>query len=339
MNDILNDHTLIGLGEFSHGIQESWNYRFAFLKYAMETSNKKITIFSEMSRWQSDNIMNNTYFDMSKNKFIKDANIHIEQPKHDKKDESPWGKLWQYCYHSMESKIFVKIIKYIRKHKNRITIIGIDNEKLNRDYDMAKIILNNLNHTNINFFWAHNSHVDDRLIEWFDYKWIKDDKPNMKFRCGHYLKKKLGNKYCIILTQAYRGTIRFNSWCEGDGCSTRIWTLKYFTKSFKYDKNKKYVTVPRLQSLRTLRLLDAPKDTSQSVTVPDPALTGSELLGGSENRVTDNPTILLSKFNTKMIEFSNSYFSDNKYGECSISNSNNWNYVLFFNSVTSLEHF
>jgi hypothetical protein len=35
MNNILN-YKLIGIGEFSHGIQESWQFRFNLLKYAMK---------------------------------------------------------------------------------------------------------------------------------------------------------------------------------------------------------------------------------------------------------------------------------------------------------------
>lgn len=38
----------------------------------------------------------------------------------------------------MESNIFLKIIKYIRKHKDRTKIISID-----RDYDMYKIVMKN----------------------------------------------------------------------------------------------------------------------------------------------------------------------------------------------------
>jgi hypothetical protein len=32
--DILNKYTLIGIGEFAHGIEESWIFRFKLLKYA-----------------------------------------------------------------------------------------------------------------------------------------------------------------------------------------------------------------------------------------------------------------------------------------------------------------
>jgi erythromycin esterase-like protein len=41
MNKLLHCK-LIGIGEFSHGIQESWEFRFNLLKYAMKNSNKNI---------------------------------------------------------------------------------------------------------------------------------------------------------------------------------------------------------------------------------------------------------------------------------------------------------
>jgi len=66
-----NNYKLIGIGEFSHGIQESWEYRFDLLKKVIKETNKKITIFQELSIWQGDNIMNNTYYDKNKDKFIK----------------------------------------------------------------------------------------------------------------------------------------------------------------------------------------------------------------------------------------------------------------------------
>ena len=58
-----NDYLIIGIGEFSHGIQESWLYRFNLLKKVMKETNKKITIFQELSIWQGENVMNNTYYD------------------------------------------------------------------------------------------------------------------------------------------------------------------------------------------------------------------------------------------------------------------------------------
>lgn len=40
MNKLLN-YKLIGIGEFSHGIQESWEFRFSLLKYAIKHRNKR----------------------------------------------------------------------------------------------------------------------------------------------------------------------------------------------------------------------------------------------------------------------------------------------------------
>jgi hypothetical protein len=44
----------------------------------------------------------------------------------------------------------------------------------------------------------------------------------------------------IVLSQAYKGTNRFNGYCIGNNCIKRTWQLNYFYKKFKYDKNKKY---------------------------------------------------------------------------------------------------
>ena len=237
----IEDYYLIGIGEFSHGIQESWEFRFNLLKQMIKTTTKKITIFSETSIWQGNNIMNKKYYNREKNQYVKSLKIKIEKPHYNDKNQPAWGKLWQYISHSMESKLFMKILQYIRKHSDRISYIGVDNDILARDFEMFKIISENLNVSHINFFWAHNSHVDDRELSWDNYKWTKKTYSNLKYYCGHYLKEKYGNKYCIILSQAYSGINRFNSICEGDGCAKRTWFLKYFYKPFVYAPNKKYI--------------------------------------------------------------------------------------------------
>jgi len=149
----------------------------------------------------------------------------------------------------MESNIFFKIIKYIRKHKDRITIIGIDNDKIDRDYDMYKIIIKNYKSSNINFLWASNNHISDSKLSNDNFKYIKNK--NHKWFLGHYLKKTLKDEYCIILSQAYEGTNRFNGYCIGENCIKRTWQLKYLYKKFKYDKNKKYVNENKKYQLLT----------------------------------------------------------------------------------------
>jgi hypothetical protein len=246
MNNILN-YKLIGIGEFSHGIQESWEFRFNLLKYAMKNTNKKIIIFNEMSVWQADNIMNNTIWSMKDNKYIKYEGIKLENPLQN--NNYVGGKLWQYMNHAMESKLFLKIIKYIRKNKDRITIIGIDNDKIDRDYDMYKIIMKNYKPSNINFLWASNHHIGDLPLSDDNLKYIENK--NHKWFLGHYLKKKLKDNYCIVLSQAYEGINRFNGYCIGENCKERTYQLNYFTKKFKYNKNKKYVNVNKKYQLLT----------------------------------------------------------------------------------------
>lgn len=83
----------------------------------------------------------------------------------------------------MESNIFLKIIKYIRKHKDRIIIIGIDNDKIDRDYDMYKIIMKKYKSLNINFLWTSNHHVADLQLTNDNLKYIKNK--NHKWFLGH----------------------------------------------------------------------------------------------------------------------------------------------------------
>jgi len=246
MNNLLN-YNLIGIGEFSHGILESWIFRFNLLKYAMKNSNKNIIIFNEMSIWQAENIMNNTIWSIKDNKYIKYKGIKLEEPIQN--NNYVGGKLWQYISHAMDSNIFLKIIKYIRKHKDRITIIGIDNDTIDRDYDMYKIILKNYRTSNINFLWASNDHIADLPLSDDNLLYIKNK--NHKWFVGHYLKKKLKDNYCIVLSQAYEGTNRFNGYCMGNNCEKRTFQLKYFYKKFKYDKNKKYVNIHKKYQLLT----------------------------------------------------------------------------------------
>lgn len=244
MKNLLN-YKLIGIGDFSHGIQESWIFRFELLKYALKNTHKKIVIFNEMSVWQGQNIMNNTIWSIEQNTFIKYEGIRLEQPIQN--DNYVGGKLWQYISHAMESDIFIKITKYIRKHKNRIHIIGIDNDKIDRDYDMFKIIMKNYNKSNINFLWAANSHIGDLPLSPDNLDYIENK--NHKWFLGHYLKKKLKNDYCIILSQAYEGTNRFNGYCIGNNCKKRTRQLNYIYKKFKYDKIKKYVDLNKKYQL------------------------------------------------------------------------------------------
>lgn len=287
-----NNYYLVGIGEFSHGIQESWEFRFKLLKHVIKNTNKKVTIFAETSWWIGDNIRNNTIWSRELNKPIKYNGIKKEKPIDSNNGGSAWGVLWQYIGHTSESKILYKIIKYIRKNKNRIIYIGTDNDKIDRDYDMYKIIMKNLNKNHINLFWASNDHVADLPLSSDNLNYIKNK--DHKWFCGHYLKEKLKDKYCIVLTQAYRGENRFNGYCKGDNCEERIWQLKYIYKKFVYKPNKKYV------------------DNTKKFQ-------------------------LLTEFDNKLINFSNSYYSGNKYGVQSYIKPSNWNYILFWNEVHRLE--
>ena len=96
-------------------------------------------------------------------------------------------------------------------------MIGIDPDIISRDEHMAQTILRNLDANNINLFFAHNAHVDNRVInEPYETKWH-----NEKYRCGYYLIQNLGDRYCIILSTAYHGQIRYDCKCNNKTCDIR----------------------------------------------------------------------------------------------------------------------
>ncbi len=234
--DLLNKYAIIGIGEFSHGIKNSWEYRLKLLKLAMRATDKKIIIFNEMSVWQAENVMHRTIYDRKANSYRKYEGFKKEQPINMGEDSPSWGAYWQYVGHSMESEIVLKIFRYIRKNDNRITLIGIDNDKLDRDHNMAKIILSKYDTAAINFFWAHNAHVSDTPLSSDNLHWIKNKAH--RWYCGYYLRKKLKSQYCIILSQARGGKQRFNSYCRGKNCAKRVWG-DYFYKKFSNNIFKK----------------------------------------------------------------------------------------------------
>jgi len=114
---------------------------------------------------------------------------------------------------------------------------------------MYKIIMKNYKPTNINFLWTHNSHISNSSLSDDNLNYIKNK--NHKWFCGHYIKKKLKDDYCIILSQAYEGENRFNGYCIGDVCKKRTWQLNHIYKKFKYAKNKKYVNENKKYQLLT----------------------------------------------------------------------------------------
>jgi hypothetical protein len=290
--DKLLEYPLIGIGEFSHGINESWEFRFKLLKFAMKNTSKKIIIFNEMSGWQAANIMNGTIWDRVQNKAVKYSGIRIEEPV--KNGDYVGGKLWQYIGHASDSAIFLQIIRYIRKNIDRITIIGVDNDRIDRDFDMYKIIMSNYTDKNVNFFWAHNAHVSATELSSHNLAYIKNKAH--KWFAGYYLKNKLGLDYCIVLSMAYRGVNRFNGYCSGSNCAKRTFQLEYFYHPFVFTKFKKYINKQKKYQL-----------------IPF-------------NKFEDN----------NLPSFSNSYFRGVSYGIMDYLKTNNYNYILFWNSVNKL---
>jgi len=146
-----NNYELIGIGDFSHGNQNIWNCRFNLLKYFIKNTNKKIIIFNGDTKEHCENIMN-TKKRLSYYKSYGVVNNY------------GYGPLDKYCYRVYDSPIYLKIIKYIRKNKHRIIIIGVDGDNINRDKQMANNILKIINKKHINLFFAHNDHINNQKI-------------------------------------------------------------------------------------------------------------------------------------------------------------------------------
>jgi len=212
-NDVMIDikkYGLIGIGDFSHGDQNIWNFRFGLLKNVINATNRNVVIFTEDTEEHCSNIMNDKILTFEKN--------------YDR-----------YAFRIYDSPIYLEIIKYIRIHTQRIKLIGVDNEILARDKYMATKILKNLDEQSINFFWAHNDHVDNRKItELYETAWHDE-----KYYAGHYLKKKLLDKYCIILSTGYKGILRFDGKCNDEKCTERT--------TFNVPKFKKFI-VPKYEN-------------------------------------------------------------------------------------------
>lgn len=223
--NIFDSYQLIGIGDFSHGDSNIWTYRLDLLKKCLlDYPSRKITIFIEDTIDHTNNIMMDE-------KLIIDSSYGVFENKY------PYGPLERYCIRSWDSKIFYEIIQFIRD--NNIEIIGVNSPTQARDKKMAQTIIEKLNTSNINFFWAANAHVDSRPItESYELKFVPDE----LFRAGYYLKKHFKDKYLIIVSAAYEGEIRFNSICSNKDCDKRTFPEIPFFENFHIDNLKKYVT-------------------------------------------------------------------------------------------------
>lgn len=228
-----DEYDLIGIGDFTHGINDIWSYRIDLIKNILITNNKPIIIFHEILPWHAKNIM----FD----KKIKISGPYIDRFNH---------PLNRYGWRVYDSPIYLEFINLVRKNLDRIKIIGIDTEILRRDKIMVNKILKNLDTDNINLFFAHNGHIDDRRIT------EKYEDPNEKYRCGHYLRKKLGNRYCIILSCGFIGSVRFGEYCHDETCDQMDIYPIPVSKSFefpdlksKYEKYDKYTLIHNRKNL------------------------------------------------------------------------------------------
>lgn len=205
MDTFRGKYKLIGIGDFSHGVDDIWIYRIYVINQIIK-NNYIPKIFLEDSAYGPNNIMT-------------DQKIAIKSKRYYYRYEFP---IMRYSgFRIQDSPTYLEFIKIIKK--NNIEIYGIDSEDKYREKKMADNILSKMDNGKnvINLFFGHNSHVDDREIKY--------ESP-YKYTTGHYLKKKLRDKYCIILSSGLGGSIRF------DGINSMASEIPF---SRKYTVNQK----------------------------------------------------------------------------------------------------
>jgi hypothetical protein len=289
----IDKYDLIAIGEFSYGFNEIWEFRYKMLKKLIRTTNKPVTIFCEIYEWQAYNLMHKMYLNDNNEKVDCD-NILFSRHIIKHKLRPPKGELYNYVPYIIESQIFHKILKYIIRHQNRINVVGImpdkekekvaDNEIDEYMFGKIKRVLNTLH---INILWAHNHYIDNR-------KSVHDKKVKS---CGHHLKNKYKNKYCVILSQAYEGNLRWDSFYLGHTSKKHIWERHHFYKEFNFNSHKQWIHV--------------------------------NTLPGTHHHIYDN-------FKGDFIEFGDGYYESNVYGYDVIVKSCDWDYVIFWNYVNPL---
>ena len=186
MQNLILGSKLTGIGDFSHGDANSWQFRMQIIRKLCQV--KPVQIFIEdrpepVSHIKSDKEL-------------------IVGRRYDYRNEFPLSRYTAYrIYDSVE---YLEFIRFIREHKN-ITIIGVDDGTPKRDRNMARRILDQLRSDSINLFLAHNGHVDY---------------VNCDTSAGHYLLKALGNHsdgYQHIITAAFGGMVRYDGVLDARG--------------------------------------------------------------------------------------------------------------------------
>lgn len=289
--ELLETHQLVGIGDFTHGCANIPAFITQLLEYIIKNTNKPVKLFTENSEWRCKNIMNHPKL--------------IYQKPTMWNNRWPSGKLGLYAGYGAESPECLQFIKFIRKHRDRITIIGADPDIIDRDEAMAKTVLEGLLPKNegYNIWYAANHHVDTDKYEQMSQKWVPNPE-RQRYFAGYYLRKELGNNYCIILSQGYKGVVRYSGICIGDDCEYRISNLDYIWRDFIIPEFKKYV------------------NDHQNITLYDNKEFKSEVMpffnGPYHAGLKDEKPIGLS---------------GGIYGK----NTQKWNYILFFNQVDKLK--
>ena len=178
--NLLDTHRLVGIGDFTHGCRDIPVFMTQLLDYIIKNTSKPIKLFTENSAWRCENIM-------------KHHKIIYQKPTM-WNNRWPSGKLGAYAGYGAESPECLAFIKFIRKHRSRITIIGADPDVIDRDEAMATTILDGLlpKGEGYNIWYAAIHHIDTSKYEEMNQKWVPN--PHIqRYFAGYHIKKKLFN--------------------------------------------------------------------------------------------------------------------------------------------------
>jgi len=295
IRDLLDSTQVVGLGDFTHGCPDIPRFVIQLLDYLITTTDKPIKLFTENSGWRAENIMKHR-----KIRFMKPGLWD---------NRWPVGKLGYYAGYGAESPECIEFIKFIRAHRDRITIIGADPDILDRDEKMAQTVLTGMypKDQGYNIWYAANHHVDISKYELMNQKWVPNHERTRYF-AGWHLKRALGNDYKFILSQGYHGTVRYNGVCLGDDCNDRIISLDYIWRDFIIPEFRQYTT-PHNRD-------------------------GISLLGSAEFQPDE-----LATFNAPYHAGLTNIRPVGQSGGLYDKNHKAWTYILFFNKIGRLEPF
>lgn len=165
-----------GLGDFSHGCANVWNFRLRLVRELVKHT--RVNIFIED-------------LDEYVCRIREDPEI-ILSGEYNYRRSFPMHRYSAYQINCCRE--YLKFVRFVHSNRQNITITGVDELCAERDAIMAERILKCIRTDQINLYIAHNYHVG-----------------TLYDSAGSILRKQLGARYLIVQTAAVAGRIRYDS--------------------------------------------------------------------------------------------------------------------------------